>query len=504
MVFLMSVPIFALAQKIAPTVLLLRAKGDNNIFFIDHNKKYLIRTQEIFNSYSYDWQSVKEVSQNELDGYPFVTIISKTGDSRIYYIKNGSSQKRWVISPEVFKANNFNWQDILTVNDLDFSNYQNGEDIAGDLLESNRSVTVEMMPVNFDVPRDVDFSILWDVWKSVEDKYRNKGSLDKQKMVQGAAEGVVKSLGDPYTVFMPPKDAKRFSEDISGSFGGIGAELGYKKGIVIIAPLKNMPAEKSGIQAGDRILEINGTSTVDMTLEDAVSNIRGQESTSVKLLIERNGLAKPTEFNIIRGIIKVQTIEWSKKTNDTAYLKMHNFFGTVENDFATAEKEMLADGVKKIILDLRNNPGGLLGASINIANEFIPKGKLIVSQDFGNGKAKDDFYSSGGSLEKIPVVVLVNQGSASASEILAGALKDSKGALLIGEKTFGKGSVQEVLQLNSGATLKVTVASWIRPSGKSIDKEGIEPDIVVEITDADHSASRDPQLDRALSVLQGM
>lgn len=503
---LIIVPVSVLAQgPVLAAPLLLRAKGDNNVFAVERDKKYLIKTAEIFNSYFYKWQEVKEVSLSELNNYPFFALISKVDDSKVYYIGKGGGEKRWIVSPEAFQANNFDWRAVRIVNDLDFTFYKNSKDITGDLLKENKSVTVEMVPVfDLNMPRGVDFSILWNVWKSLEDKYRDSGALDRQKMAQGAADGVVRSLGDPYTVFMAPKDAKRFTEDVSGSFGGIGAELGYKNGIVIIAPLKNMPAEKAGLQAGDRILEINGTSTADMRVEDAVSNIRGEKGVTVKLLIEREGAAKPMEFSIVRDIIKVPTLEWSKKTSDIGYLKIYNFFGAVEDDFVAAGKEMRADGVKKIILDLRNNPGGLLGASINIAGEFIPKGKLIVSQDFGTGKGKDDFYSSGGGLNDIPIVVLMNKGSASASEILAGALKDSKNAVLVGEKTFGKGSVQEVLQLSGGSTLKVTVASWIRPSGKSIDKEGIEPDVPVEITDTDRSIGRDPQLDKALGIINSL
>ena len=500
--------IFSMSAPAMAAPILLRAQEDSEVFLVENGKKYWVRSADIFNSYSFKWPDIKETSANELAEYPFATLVAKPGDPKIYYIGKSGKEKRWIASLEAFRANNFDWREIKTINDLDLKQYPDGADITGDLI-NEKTVSVEVSaPTTLggdpNMPRGVDFGILWNVWKSVESKYRDLGKLDTQKMVYGATEGVVKSLGDPYSVFLEPKEAKKFGEDIAGEFGGIGAELGYKNGIVIIAPLKNMPAERVGLRAGDRILEINGTSTLDMTLEDAVSNIRGEKSTTVRLLISREGSPDTIEFKIVRETIKVPTLEWSKKTGDIAYLKIHNFFGAIEDDFVKAENEMKTAGIKKIILDMRNNPGGLLGAAINISGEFVPKDKLIVSQDFGPGKDSNDFRSQGGNLVGMPVVVLINEGSASASEIVAGALKDSAGAKLIGAKTFGKGSVQEVLQLANGSSLKITVASWIRPSGKSIDKEGIEPDIAVEITDADRSANRDPQLDKALSVLQGM
>src|SRR3989338_6836826 len=506
LIFTISLAII-MAAPIQAAPVFWRAQGDSKVFLVENGKKYWVRSADIFNSYSFKWPDIKETSANELAEYPFATLVAKPGDPKIYYIGKSGKEKRWIASLEAFRANNFDWREIKTINDLDLKQYPDSADITGDLI-NEKTVSVEVStPTTLgdpNMPRGVDFGILWNVWKSVESKYRGSGTLDTQKMVYSAAEGVVKSLGDHYSVFLEPKEAKKFSEDVAGEFGGIGAELGYKNGIVIIAPLKDMPAERVGLRAGDRVLEINGTSTLDMTLEDAVSNIRGEKGATVRLLISREGSLNPIEFKIARETIKVPTLEWSKKTNDIAYLKIHNFFGAIEDDFVKAENEMKTAGIKKIILDMRNNPGGLLGAAINISGEFVPKGKLIVSQDFGSGKGSNDFRSQGGNLVGMPVVVLINEGSASASEIVAGALKDSDGAKLIGAKTFGKGSVQEVLQLANGSSLKITVASWIRPSGKSIDKDGIEPDIAVEITNADRSANRDPQLDKALSVLQGM
>src|SRR3989344_420610 len=498
-------PNAASAQRFSDGALV-RAKGESKIFVLSHGQKYWLRTAEIFNAYKFKWADVKDVSPDALIPYPDVQVIKPAGDTKVYYIRG--EEKRWVRTPEAFNSNSFNWNAIKQVNAFDFEHYKNGTDIADKISSSEgATITVELNPVSAysDVPTGVDFSLLWNVWKTVLDKYKNSGALDQQKMVQGAAEGALKSLGDPYSVLFKQEESKKFAEDIAGSFGGIGAELGYKKGVVVIAPLSGMAAERAGIKAGDKIVKINDESTIDMTVEDAVSRIRGEKGTEVKLLIERIGTDALLEFRIVREIIKVPTITWSKKTNDIAYIKIHNFFGNVEYDFITALKDARAGGATKLIIDLRDNPGGLLDASINIAAQFVPKGKIIVSADFGAGKDKSEFISPGGGpAENMPVVMLINGGSASASEILAGALKDSKNAVLIGEKSFGKGTIQEVIRLAGGTTMKITTAQWLRPSGKPFEEHGIDADIVVQLTDADRQATRDPQLDKAISVLQGM
>lgn len=485
---------------------LIRARGESKIFVLSRGQKYWLRTAEIFNSYKFKWADVKEVAPATLSTYPDVQTIRSAGDAKIYHVRG--EEKRWVRTPEAFNANNFNWNAIKQVNAVDFAYYKNGADIADKISSSEgTTVTVEISPVpaHSDVPPGVDFSLLWNVWKTVLEKHKNSATLDQQKMVQGAAEGVLKSLGDPYSVLLKQEESKKFAEDIAGAFGGIGAELGYKKGVVVVAPLSGMAAERAGIQAGDKIVKINDESTIDMTVEDAVTRIRGEKGTEVKLLIERIGTDALIEFRIVREVIKVPTILWSKKTNDIAYIKIHNFFGEVESDFIKALKEARAGGASKLIIDLRDNPGGLLDASINIAAQFVPKGKIIVSADFGAGKDKSEFISPGnGSGENMPIVVLINGGSASASEILAGALKDSKGATLIGEKSFGKGTIQEVIRLAGSTTMKITTAQWLRPSGKAFEEHGIDPDVVLPLTDADRQAGRDPQLDKALSVLQGL
>ncbi len=498
--FALLVPLSSFAQtnnKTAP--LLLRAQGDSKIYMISNGMRYWIRTGDVFNAYYLSWNSVKEVPAQILNGYPLVRVIKKQGENNLYSIENGI--KQWIPSPEVFNARGFDWKAIIDVNATDFNSYEPGNPLTQNT--QTQTITIDLSPQSTNgMPQGVDFSMLWDAWRIVQEKYRGHSDLDTQKMVYGATEGLLKSLGDPYTVFFKPADATKFNQDIQGSFGGIGAELGYKKGIVIIAPLKDMPAEKIGLKAGDKIVRIDGTSTIDMTVEDAVTKIRGTLGTPVTLTIERAGTGNLLEFTIIRATITVSSVEWSKKSDLIAYIRIQNFFGSVESDFTKAVQEGKKQGLTKFIIDLRNNPGGLLGASINIAEQFIPVGKVIVYEDYGNGKKKDEFDSNGGGLlEKSPVVVLINGGSASASEILAGALKDSRGITLVGEKTFGKGSVQEVVQLSSGASVKVTVAKWLTPSGATIDQQGIEPDVKVELTDADREAGRDPQLDKAMQLI---
>ena len=349
---------------------------------------------------------------------------------------------------------------------------------------------------------DADFSIFWDAWDQLEEKFVNRGNLDRQKMVYGAIEGMVKSAGDPYTAFFPPDEAKLLNEDIDGNFSGIGAEIGFKKDILtVIAPLKDSPAERAGILTGDRILKIDATSTDSLTLEEAVRMIRGEEGTQVKLTIFRDGFSEAKTFSITRDIINVPSVSW-KKEGDVAYIQLYGFVGNIDEEFKKAARQIVASGAKKIVLDVRNNPGGYLDSAVETASYFIPQGDLVVSESFGNGKQGNEYRSKGYRyFQKMPVVVLMNDGSASASEILAGALKDNRNATLVGQKSFGKGSVQEVASLSNDTILKITVAKWLTPSGKSIQDHGIEPDVEVKITQEDRDAGKDPQLDKAMEII---
>lgn len=351
-------------------------------------------------------------------------------------------------------------------------------------------------------PADVDFSLFWDTWKDLESTYVGRSTLDKKTMVYGAISGMVKSLNDPYTIFLDPKEAKKFKDDVSGSFEGIGAEIGIRKGmLVVVAPLKDTPAEKAGLRSGDKILRINDTITIDMVVDEAVSMIRGQKGTEVVLMISRDGLEKAKEIKIIRGTIKIPIVEFEMKNKNIAYIALYHFTENSLNELKNALREALNAGAEKLVLDLRNNPGGYLDSAIDIASIFVPSGSVVVREDFGNGE-KDEYKSYGpGVLKDFPMVILTNEGSASASEILAGALRDIRGIKLIGQKTFGKGSVQELRDLKEDATLKVTIAKWLTPNGYSISEQGLEPDIKVEMTEEDFEKEKDPQLEKALEII---
>ena len=320
---------------------LLKEHGSGKVYVLAKARKYWIRSPEIFNSYQFDWKNIKETSVAELIKYSDAKLISKAGDSKVYYIADG--KKRWIATPQAFNANGFDWQDILQIGQLDFDSYLTSKEITGDLSqESSGTVTVEMQAItDINAPQGVDFSPLWEAWKQAESKFVDKDKLNKQEMVNGAIKGMLKATGDPYTVFFDPKEAKKFSQDVTGFFGGIGAELGYKNGIVIVTPLKNTPAEKAGIQAGDKILAVDGESfTDDTTVEEAVTKIRGEKGTRVTLTIKRKGVDELLEFSIIRDTIKVPTVEWEKKGADIAHIKVFNFFGRVDEDFHNAIKKL--------------------------------------------------------------------------------------------------------------------------------------------------------------------
>ena len=355
-------------------------------------------------------------------------------------------------------------------------------------------------------PEEIDFSLFWEAWQVLQEKFVDKGKFDIQKMIYGAISGMVKSLEDPYTIFLPPEETKRFIEDVKGTFEGVGMEIGQRKGqLQVISPLEGTPAQKAGLRPGDKILEIDGKSTADMTVDEAVNLIRGPKGTEVTLTVFREEWEKSKEIKIAREMIAIPSLKWEIKNENIAYLKLYHFSGKASFDFRTAAIEILNSPAKKIILDLRNNPGGYLEVAQEISGWFLEKGQIVVIEDFGAGKEKTEYKAEGPAL-LLPyqIVILINQGSASGSEILAGALRDNRGILLIGEKSFGKGSVQELEELREGSSLKITVAKWLTPKGELITDKGLEPDIKVEMTDEDYEKERDPQLDKALEVIKNL
>lgn len=358
-----------------------------------------------------------------------------------------------------------------------------------------------------DLPLDVDFSLFWEAIQALKRKFVDIDNVSDETLLYGAIRGAVNSLKDPYTVFFDPSDAKKFEEDISGNFGGIGAEIGIRKNqLVVIAPLKGNPAEEVGLQAMDKILKVDDTFTNDLSLEDAVKLIRGEIGTEVTLLILRDGWEEPREFKIIRRNIVVPTLDWEMKGGEDkiAYFQLYNFNANATSLFYEAALSASLEGVRGIVFDLRNNPGGFLEVANDLAGWFLPRGSVVVRERFVNGKERVFRANGNAAFANTPVVLLVNGGSASASEIFAGALRDLRGATLVGEKTFGKGTVQELETLRDSSTIKVSVAEWVTPNGNQIDGKGLEPDVTVEFTEEDAEAERDPQLERALQILRTM
>ncbi|MDP3963293.1 MAG: S41 family peptidase [bacterium] len=354
-----------------------------------------------------------------------------------------------------------------------------------------------------DKPADFDLSPLWGVYQALRERYVDQSKLaDTAKLLEGAIAGFVSSLEDPYTVYVEPQEQQKFIEDLQGSFGGIGAEIGIRdEGLVIIAPLALSPAERAGLKAGDRILKIDDTFTNDMSLEEAVSRIRGEIGTEVTLFVLPKGADEPKDVRIVRQTIVVPSLTYEVK-DGVGVVRLLNFNSDAPRAFARTMGDIRKLPSKKLIIDVRNNPGGFLDAAQEIASWFLPAGEVVV-YEVDAGENRLPFISHGYSgLENFKIVVLMNGGSASASEILAGALRDIRGIKLVGERSFGKGSVQELLYLADGAVLKVTTAKWVTPNGTSINDEGLAPDIEVLEPQAEAGTEpEDEQLKKALEIL---
>jgi len=351
-------------------------------------------------------------------------------------------------------------------------------------------------------PGKVDFDIFWKTWSSLEKKYIDQGDLNSQDMIYGAVKGMVDAIGDPYTSYMNPKESKAFSSDMEGSFEGIGAELGMKEGgLVVIAPISEMPAEKAGLRSGDRIIKINQEMTSDISIDEAVSKIRGPKGTGIVLTVISQNAEESKEIKITRDTIDLKSVNYEQKWGNIAYIQITSFSEDTANEFNKEITKVIADNNKGIVLDLRNNPGGFLNVAIKIASRFVPSDSVVVQEERQDGTIQK-FESLGGNVfSEIPVVVLINEGSASASEILAGALRDINGSKLVGQKSFGKGSVQEFQEFQDGSSLKVTIAKWLTPNGTSINKTGLEADIEVKLSDYDIETKFDSQLNKALNEM---
>jgi carboxyl-terminal processing protease len=358
-------------------------------------------------------------------------------------------------------------------------------------------------------PEGVDLDPVWKAWRLLEEKYvpaTTTAPLTAQDRVWGMIDGLARSYGDPYTVFMPPEEAQTFGEEISGQFGGVGVEIGMRDNILtVIAPVKGTPGAAAGILAGDLILEVDGKSTANMTIDQAVRAIRGEVGTEVVLTIAREGEKELRTIPVVRAVIEIPTLDTELRPDGIFVISLYNFGGTATAEMRRALREFMQSGSQRLILDLRGNPGGYLEAAVDMASWFLPVGKAVVTEDFG-GHAENIVHRSKGYNDIAPkrMAILIDRGSASASEILAGALSEYHTAVLIGERSYGKGSVQELIDLTPNTSLKVTVARWLTPNGISISESGLTPDLAVPMTQDDVDAHRDPQLDAAVEyVLSG-
>lgn len=355
--------------------------------------------------------------------------------------------------------------------------------------------------VSKNLPNNLNYADVEELY----DRLRNNfdGQLSEAELIEGLKEGLVNAAGDQYTQYLTPEEAKEFDEDLNGTFSGIGARLMEDKNkmVMIETPLAGYPAEKAGLRARDVIVEINGESAYDLSVSEAVEKIRGETGTKVKLTVVRDN-REQLDFEITRQTITIPSVESEILEGNIGYLQVSRFDETTGNLARDAAQRFKDANVKGVVLDMRNNPGGLLDAAVSLSGVWLPQGKEVLEEKRDGVTIKT--YDSNGPaiLEDIPTVVLVNEGSASASEITAGALKDNGVATLMGEKTFGKGSVQTLERLPNGGVLKVTIARWYTPNGKNIDKEGIEPDKKVERSVEDIQNSRDPQKDAAVRHLQ--
>ena len=374
-------------------------------------------------------------------------------------------------------------------------------------IPSSASV-VDVINKESGIPEKTDFSLFWDVWKLLDEKYVPASTTlqtSDEDRLYGALQGMTASLGDPYTNFLPPVETEIFNESISGQFGGVGMEVGMRDGtLTVIAPLKDTPAFRAGIQSGDKIIAIDDKFTQGMSISEAVELIRGEIGTSVMLTLLREEEDESIEVDVVRATITIPTIDTRLEPNGIFVIELYNFSAVSADLFRDALREFVKTGSDKLILDVRGNAGGFLEAAIDISSWFLPAGKIIVIEDFGGNNDDVVRRSKGYNLfedRDLSMVVLVNGGSASASEIVAGALNEHGIATLVGTQTFGKGSVQELVDLPSNSSLKVTIARWLTPLGNTISEQGLAPDFEVEIELEEIEVGEDPQFEAAIEYL---
>lgn len=356
---------------------------------------------------------------------------------------------------------------------------------------------------NKNLPADLDYATVEQVYDLLKSNY--DGKLDQSKLLDGLKSGLAKATGDPYTQYFNPKDAKAFNEELSGSFTGIGAQLGQNESgnIQIVSPIAGFPAEKAGLRPQDVIVSIDGKLTSDMSIDEAVSKIRGPKDTKVTLRILRNK-SEDLSFTITRTDIKIPSVKSEVINDNVGYIQVSQFSEDTTGLMKQTAADLKAKGAKTVLLDLRGNPGGLLTSAVDMASLWLPEGKTVLQEKRGGVVVNTYTSNAKGdpAFKDMKTVVMVNAGSASASEIVAGALRDNNVATVLGEKSYGKGSVQEIRDLPNGGEVKITVARWYRPNGQNIDKKGISPDKEVKMTDDDYKQNKDPQKDAAIQFLK--
>lgn len=354
---------------------------------------------------------------------------------------------------------------------------------------------------NKDLPADLDYSSIESLYDTLKGNY--DGKLDKEKLLDGIKAGLAEASGDPYTMYFNAKDAEDFNRQLNGTFSGIGAELGQdtSKNLVIVAPIAGFPASKAGLRPQDVIIEINGKSTAGLNVAEAVGKIRGPKGTEVSLRVLRDK-KEDLKFTITREDIKIPSVKYEVLDGNIGFLQITQFNDDTTALATEAAKAFKSKGVKGVVVDLRGNPGGLLEASVDVSSLWLKEGSVVLQEKQGGVVVSTEVANGNDILAGVPTVVLINEGSASASEIMAGALKDNKAATIFGVKSYGKGSVQQIKDLRGGGELKVTIARWYRPSGENIDKKGISPDKEVKMTDEDYDNKRDPQKDAAIQSLR--
>ena len=355
------------------------------------------------------------------------------------------------------------------------------------------------------VTTQADFSPFWKAWNTINEKYPGADKTTDQDRIYGAISGLVGSLNDPYSMFFSPEETKSFQEEIAGNFGGIGMEVSIKnKTLTVIAPLKDSPAYKAGIKSGDKVLKIDSKITSDITVDEAIKLIRGEKGTTVTLTIFHEGDSEPKEVKIVRDIINIPTLDTEFRKDGIFVIKLYSFTANSSTLFRNAMKEFVMSKSDKLIIDLRGNPGGYLDSAVDMASWFLPEGKVVVTEDYGTNQEAKVYRSRGYNIfnDKLKLMILMDQGSASASEILAGALRDHSRAKLVGTKSFGKGSVQEVVNITKDTILKITVAKWLTPNGYTIAEKGLTPDYEVEYKRTSDEDTNDPQMDKAVELIK--